>query len=765
MQEVDHGASVPDLTNDGLTYIVDEPASQDRFGAHSAIANAIISTIEKQSSIQLIGLFGRWGTGKSTIVGQLSIKVDEEHKHKYIVFAYDAWAHQGDPARRSILEELIARLVGLRLTKLPKWRHTLAEISGSTERSSTTTTTRLSAWGKTLVVLLLLLPMFASVIDSDTLRDAFKSQHDDLSLNLIRAFLFYFASLILVIALAYASSMNYNIWSNKDLAFFSRFKLFVGSGEDILSIMLTRQIPGSASTTLRSSQPTAIEFRRLLRRIIESQRPRRIIFVIDNLDRIDPTEALEIWSIMVGMVADEGHRINAALEPIVILPFDPTALEKIVPGSNLEGHHASDLIEKSFDVTFEVPPPVLSNWRTYFAEQYTRCGLWNLTNESSFERYWTSRNFEQCLGEARITPRKINRFLNRVISLSQQQVGRFSPTILSYYIAHETEIRADCLAFLKAADPGFDETNAWQRKMAAVAFGTTEIEAAQVLLGDELLDALNKRDADAFKGIEHVAGFDEVVRNFVESPPRNVEGGVDAAPLNALATFHGTTQPSTRDPVLWSRLWAAWKAATTNDADSFTGSTVVAFIDAIPVEAMADAPLLAARVVAQIKVARDPAYLKELINVGDKIASLATDEFEVDLEKDAALLLRIIGSAAETSVFAACLRCQCSFEDLATLVVERLESKIAILAAEDFRLVDKRMDQNHVAGDKESFFRLIGGGLKQILAIIYVTKQLASRMRWRDRPATLPMRISRPRCSRRVSKLPVCLTQATTASK
>lgn len=698
---------------DSLKYLKDEPASQDRFGAHSAIVKAIVSAFRTQPHIRLIGLLGRWGTGKSTIVCQLASELERVYKDKYVVFTYDAWAHQGDPVRRSILEELIARLIGLKLTRLNKWRETLLAVSGSTESSSTTTKTRLSGWGKLLVALLLLLPIFASIVDADTVRKAFQDYSDTLSLNLVRAILIYFVLLVIIIILARLSSLHYSILVDPEVPVARRLRAFVGSGEDLLSIMLTRQFPGTSSTTLRRSQPTAIEFRRYLRRIIESQRPRRIIFVIDNLDRIDPAQALEVWSIMVGMVADEAHRMDASIEPIVLLPFDPVALEKIVPGESLKGHSASDLIEKSFDITFEVPPPVLSNWREYFGDQYRDCGLWKWSGDSAFEQYWVIRNFESCLGKGRVTPRKINRFLNRVISLSQQQVQKFGPSIISYYIAHENEIQTDCLSFVKTNKPGFDETNSWQRQIAAVAFGITEDEAAQVLLGDELADALSERDYHAFEGIREVAGFDEVVRNFVENPPRDEAGLTDPAPLTALAAFCGKSK-GVSDGILWSRLWSSWKGANFGGVDKLTPPAIAAFLEAIPEQAKTEASFLGARIISEVSLARDPDTVKELTKVGDRVASLAEPGFSISTGADT--LLKILGGTEPNSSFAQSLKCDCSYEDLAKLVVGQLAGKLPILAPESSRLVADRLQRNQVEGERESFFAAVGEGLGEIFA-------------------------------------------------
>jgi hypothetical protein len=697
-----------------LSFIGDEPASEDKFGSHSRIVEAIIVGLEKQKSLRLIGLLGRWGTGKSTIVSQLAKVIEASYKEKYAVFSYDAWAHQGDPTRRSILEELIDRLVTLKLTKQTTWNDTLLEISGSTESSSTTTKTRLSGWGKATVALLLFIPIYLSFVDANTVRLVFADNPDSVSRALMIVLLFYAMLFGLVVIGAYAFSLNYALLKGKE-AFRKRIGALLSSGEDILSIMLTRNFPATSSTTLRRYQPTAIESRRFLRKIVDNQRPRRIIFVIDNLDRIKPADALEIWSIMVGMVSDEAHRIDGEVEPVVILPFDPVTLQKIVP-SDLQGHNASDLIEKSFDITFEVPPPVLSNRKSYFAEQYEDTGLLSWTGVSAFEQYWTVHHFEMQLGGARVTPRKINRFLNRVVALAQQQVDSFSPSVLSYYLANEDEIQGNCLEFLRTSKPDFDRTSAWQLKIAAIAFGTTEAGAAQVVLGDELTDALQKRDLESFKSLQAVAGFREVVRDFVENPPRDDTGNIDAKPITALAAFSAEAADVASDAVLWSRLWSVWRDSNFGTADDLAAPAVAAFMKALPERANANAKFLASRIVTQISAARDPKVIKELCEIGDQIASSSSEAFAISVGADADLLLRVLAGTGEESPFARGLRYDRTFEDLANVVLSDLTGKLPLLAPERFLLIAHRVKTDQVAGERETFFRTVGEGLRETFA-------------------------------------------------
>jgi predicted KAP-like P-loop ATPase len=87
--------------------IADTPAGLDAFRSHQRIANAIAGLIQTSPGGKSIGLSGTWGAGKSTVVQLLRERCKSEQCEVWI---FDAWAHEGDPLRRTFLESLIAAL-------------------------------------------------------------------------------------------------------------------------------------------------------------------------------------------------------------------------------------------------------------------------------------------------------------------------------------------------------------------------------------------------------------------------------------------------------------------------------------------------------------------------------------------------------------------------------------------------------------------------------------------------------------------------------
>ena len=126
------GNALAEESNSQLTavpkvrFIRDVPADDDFFTTHSRVAEAIVHAIRENPEIKVIGLLGRWGSGKSTVANKVVELLEEPKNSEFKVFPYDAWLHQSDPLRRSFLESLILALVRADAIAPRKWTRTTA---------------------------------------------------------------------------------------------------------------------------------------------------------------------------------------------------------------------------------------------------------------------------------------------------------------------------------------------------------------------------------------------------------------------------------------------------------------------------------------------------------------------------------------------------------------------------------------------------------------------------------------------------------------
>lgn len=74
---------------------------------YSEASEIIINVLQNPQMLPIsIGVFGSWGTGKSTILNLIQNNLEHIENHDdYVIIRFDAWLYQGfDDARASLLE-------------------------------------------------------------------------------------------------------------------------------------------------------------------------------------------------------------------------------------------------------------------------------------------------------------------------------------------------------------------------------------------------------------------------------------------------------------------------------------------------------------------------------------------------------------------------------------------------------------------------------------------------------------------------------------
>jgi hypothetical protein len=155
-----------------FSFIRDQPAVDDSFGAHTRLASVVAELLKNQEQAQVIGILGPWGSGKSTAVKQIENAVGANDSAKTHFFTYDAWLHQADPVRRSFLEALVKFLVSKRRADHDEWEKKIEELNSSVEKTESETAPVLSHSGKWLIASLALVPLGLSLVGYDAFEDA-----------------------------------------------------------------------------------------------------------------------------------------------------------------------------------------------------------------------------------------------------------------------------------------------------------------------------------------------------------------------------------------------------------------------------------------------------------------------------------------------------------------------------------------------------------------------------------------------------------------
>lgn len=531
-----------------LRFIQDEPADADFFNTHTRLAHAIVSAIEANAEIKVIGLLGRWGSGKSTVARKVIETLEAREGEAFKVFPYDAWLHQSDPLRRSFLDSLILRLVR-EGTLTRRWIRRLKKFSASVEDTRTIETPELTDEARWLGLSLLAVPVGVGLLGFDTIDAAFGAQASLLG----KAIVAIGGILILVPVLAWLGLyLSRRPWpSVLDPDSGIRRKAFWRDldeeGEPIRTfrIFTDGQTKRTSTRTFRKEEPTSLEFGREFQRAMrEIQKGRhRLVIVIDNLDRVAEEEALGMWATIRSFFLAADDTEDGRTEPFhptVILPIDRHAIEDLFAGSE-DGvgggrERARSFMDKTFDITFEVTEPIHSDWRLFLHEQM-KYMFGDLYQESW--GFWTRRLFEsqlarqlQSAGEGNgrppaVTPREINKLLNRIGALYLQWAETGIPVqVMALYVIQRDEIDRGLLAFLqsKSVEIAGVAPN-WERQLAALHYGVEPDKAAQVLLDEPIRAAILRGDETAGPRLAAVPGFGETFEFITEDlpePPSNM---------------------------------------------------------------------------------------------------------------------------------------------------------------------------------------------------------------------------------------------------
>ena len=502
-----------------LNFIRDEASSEDFFGSHDRLAGAIASVIHTNPDLKVIGLLGSWGSGKSTVVKLLQSKLEKDEAIKTFCFCYDAWLHQNDPPRRSFLETLIHYLIVSKLTAADKWQNRLDQLNRQIEDTETTTTPTLTTSGHLIILSLFILPLGMQFVGYEWANAAFGKEH---TAGALWAFVFGVTCLLLPALLA---SSVYLFWRPTWWPFKREFWRLHNwrshktphEQDSILSLFTNKERQRQRNRVTRAPDPTTIEFQDIFREIMEavSKPERRFLFVIDNLDRLPEADAVAMWgtirSFFLG--AQETNQVRKTTKlPTVILPIDQDAVRRMYAVSHGDGADdlARSFMDKTFDLTFRVTRPVLSDWNAYLARQMQTVFGSHLGKDWP---YLVGRMYEKFLTTQQdliITPRTINTLINSIATLwLQWRSADITFTSIAYYAIYRDAIDGN----VAIPYAGIDDLDPdWQQSVAAIHYGVMPKDALQILIEQPLRKATTERNLEEFRKLASTRGFDCVLQ-------------------------------------------------------------------------------------------------------------------------------------------------------------------------------------------------------------------------------------------------------------
>jgi energy-coupling factor transporter ATP-binding protein EcfA2 len=477
--------------------ISDAPATVDSFSSHQPVADAIVALMDAEDERgKAIGLSGSWGSGKSTIVELLRGKLSTDPGTR--VFQFDAWQHQGDPLRGAFLDSLI-RFLGdssVAWINRAKWSDELDFVVGRKTRTESTVEKRVTLWGGLVGILLLLcIPLGIAVANKYDVRAADEGHTRKFFQFGVGLFLVPFAAA----GLAWLWHRPHgNIWKT-DFWTSSR-----GGENGFLRLLIKEPRETTITTSSKTLDPTSGEFRDTFVRMLDEafdDPARRLVIVIDNLDRVDPEDAVAMWSTMRIFFELESRRHRLWESRLwLIVPFDKEALGRLWRSdSDVDDVKSAKLVDsfvnKTFQIVFNVAPPVVRRRMDYFSDLYDQ----GFPDAETRAYKSVVYSLYDRLNRAPPSPREIKLFLNKLGALYLQSAAEIPLPLVALYQLTASNITAGASElmgdeFLEArtlsllSKPEW-RTN-WRTYLAAVHFNVPPSEALHVLNGERIAQAL-----------------------------------------------------------------------------------------------------------------------------------------------------------------------------------------------------------------------------------------------------------------------------------
>ena len=351
------------IKTEKMIFFSDQPITADKeqdvcFG-HLDIADNLRKIIINCPIPFTIGLFGRWGRGKTTILNILRKKL-QDNEEKIAVVYFDAWKYVKDSLRRTFLKQLENQLRNEKY--IPKGY----KIKEKSETGSQKEITNKLTWNWFNTICLI--PLIAVLIISWQNPEAYKSAFTNGAL---------FLAIIII----------------------------------LIDKIITREKIIISSERLQDPY----EFEEEFKRITKEMSSKKLLVIIDNLDRCTHNKAVELLSTFKTFLAKDAN-VNENNQCIFLIACDDEAIKAHLKNvftknqndrSDEDSFSADEFLRKFFNVSLRIPDFIDTELQTYTEELLKKTNISQLRTPDI--SYVITTAFRE-------NPRQIKQFINILIA-------------------------------------------------------------------------------------------------------------------------------------------------------------------------------------------------------------------------------------------------------------------------------------------------------------------------------------------------------------
>jgi len=278
-----------------------EKEEMDEF-THNVFVEVLLELIKDINGPCNIGLFGKWGIGKTSIVKMLSSKVKNKEKIKYIYF--DAWKYSDESLRTQILLEIDEKLD--------------------------------NPVGKEKIIDILY-----------NIKEEEEVKRSDIRNFFLKSRIFWTSLIVMIVTVL----IIHYIFPNKEIIVFVAASIIVPFLAQLIATVQSASISVSRRTILPGKEWPGI-FENIFKEIIEKAKYEKIVIVIDNLDRCQSRTVIKMLALLKTFMDIK--------KCIYIIPCDGEALlshiNTLDSSMGYFKESGQEFLKKIFQVTIKIPP-------------------------------------------------------------------------------------------------------------------------------------------------------------------------------------------------------------------------------------------------------------------------------------------------------------------------------------------------------------------------------------------------------------------------
>ena len=481
-------------------FLDNKPCGQDLFEgkSHKSVAQNIANIIESNKA-NIIGIDGGWGSGKSNMVKLVKDKLSPNDYHFFI---YDAWGHQTDFQRRSILENLTSFLVDdEKILDKKKWNARLLQLLSRKRSVGSKIVKELSAVAKVSAIIAFAMPIL--IFFNGLIKENF--------FKLIYWGIILVLSLILLLYLQVRNMKKYG----QPVRFSSILHELFYSYMDYTNEKSKDSIEQSMKyETIYDEEPSTRDFKNWMKDIDKDIKNHTLIIVFDNMDRLPREKVQELWSAIHTFFAEEKYDNISVIVPFdrehiktafksedIILEQQNNDADEIIEDekgkkkkntkTNKNVCFGNDFINKTFDAVYRVSPPIMSDWKDYFVKRWEEA--FGIKPDSKVTQIYD-------LLSDTITPREIIAFINEFVSIKQISDESIPDEYIALFIKGKDELstnpKEEILnpTYLGAMDFMYKNDPELPKYMSALYYQLPAKKSLDIVYTETLKKALDNND-------------------------------------------------------------------------------------------------------------------------------------------------------------------------------------------------------------------------------------------------------------------------------